>query len=352
VTQFIRTLAVVTAVLTATALVPDLAHAQRGARGGGGGGPRGGGGGATVRSAPATGTGVPRGGAVHGGGVYRGGGYRGGAYRGGVYAVRPYYWGGIGLGYYGWGGWGFYGAWGPGWWGPGYASSMWWPGYGWWGGPAFYAPPYWGPISDARLLVSPRTAEVYVDGALAGIVDQYDGVFQSLALSPGTHRISLYLDGHRRRDTNVYVAPGSTLKLRHTMEPLAPGATPDERPTPPARPERGATATASSDDPDAPAATTEPNTLVPRQTREPRSIAGDAGLLVIRVQPADAEVLIDGQRWQSPDSTRPLEVRVPAGRVRVEVKKPGFAPFSTEVTVQPGQVTPLNVSLPSRGEQL
>ena len=351
--QFVRSLAVVTAVLTATALVPDLSYAQRGGRGGGGGSaPRGGGGGATAaprgghgsQGSPVVGRAVPRGSVGHpGGGRPGGGGYYGG-YRP-AYGY-PSYWGGYWGGYYG------YGYWGPGWWGPGYASSMWWPGYGWWGGPAFYAPPYWGPISDARLLVSPRTAEVYVDGALAGIVDQYDGVFQSLSLSPGTHQISLYLDGHRRRDTNVYVAPGSTLKLQHTMEPLAPGATPDERPTPPARPERTATASASSDNPDAPAATTEPNTLVPRQSREPRSVEGDAGLLVIRVQPADAEVLIDGQRWQSPDSNRPLEVRVPAGRVRVEVKKPGFAPFSTEVTVQPGQVTPLNVSLPSRGEQL
>jgi hypothetical protein len=45
-------------------------------------------------------------------------------------------------------------------------------------------------------------------------------------------------------------------------------------------------------------------------------------------------------------------VRVPAGRVRIEIRKPGFAPFSTDVTVTPGEVTPLNVSLPSRGQQL
>ncbi|WP_291980894.1 PEGA domain-containing protein [Luteitalea sp.] len=345
--------------------MPDLAHAQRGGRGGGGGGQRGGG--ATVRSAP-VGRAVPRGGQP----VYRGGAYRGG-YRGvyrGAYGVRPVYWGGLGLGY-GWGGWGGWGggwggwgAWGPGWWGPGFASSMWWPGFGWWGGPALYAPPFaaWGITSDARFLVTPRSAEVYVDGALAGIVDQYDGVFQSLTLAPGTHRISLYLEGHRRHDANVYVAPGSTLKLRHTMEPLAAGAPQDERPMPPPRAQQ--TAVSADADPGAMPQGTEPQGLAPgapeaprqprepREPREPRSIAGEAGLLVIRVQPVDAEVFIDGQRWQTPDDSRPLEVRVPPGRVRVEVRKPGFAPFSTDVTVQPGQVTPLNVSLPSRGEQL
>jgi len=74
----------------------------------------------------------------------------------------------------------------------------------------------------------------------------------------------------------------------------------------------------------------------------------DGGLLVIRVQPADADVLIDGQLWQTPDGTRPLEVRVPAGRVRIDVRKPGHTPFTADVTVQPGEVTPINVSLPSR----
>lgn len=355
--QLVRSVVIATAVLAATGSVPDLAFAQRSGRGGGG---NRGGSGATARPAP-VGRAVPRGAQP----VYRGG-YRGNPRA--VYLGRPAYWGGLGLGW-GYGGWGGYGAWGPGWWGPGYASSMWWPGFGWWGGPAMYAPPYaaWGVTSDARFLVSPRTAEVYIDGALAGIVDQYDGVFQSLRLSPGTHQVSLYLDGHRRHDTNVYVAPGSTLKLRHTMEPLAVGAPPDERPTPPVRSPApaggaddgsdagGASAgeIAISPEPRAPRAPREPRApRAPRDSRAPREISGDAGLLVIRIQPADAEIVIDGQRWQTPDRDEPLEVRVPAGRVRVEVRKPGFAPFSTEIAVEPGKVTPLNVNLPPQGQPL
>ncbi len=337
-----------TALVAASTLMPDTAYAQRGGSRSGGGGR----GGAAARPAgQAVGRAVPRGGAP---------GRPGGAYRP-VYRpvyVRPAYWGGFGLGW-GWGGaWGgAWGYWGPGWWGPGYASSLWWPGYGWWGGPALYAPPYamWGLTSDARFLVKPRETEVYVDGALAGIVDQYDGVFQSLTLSPGTHRISLYLDGHRRHDANIYVAPGSTLKLRHTMEALPPGAPPDERPTPPARPQP-APGTAVDAEPGDASAPPPPHSPPPpaRAVREsdsrmPRTIPGDAGLLVIRVQPADAEILIDGQRWQTPDVDRPLEVRIPAGTVRIEIRKPGHAPFSTDVAIRPGEVLPLNVSLPSQG---
>ena len=205
--KWLRGLVVAVACVATTGMVPELAYAQRGGRGGsrdGGGAVRGG---RVGRAAPRP--------------VYRGGSHRAPRrviYTRGYYGRRPVHWGGFGYGAY-------YGGWGPGWWGPGFASSMWWPGFGWWGGPALYAPPYgaWGVTSDARFLVTPRNTEVYVDGALAGVVDQYDGVFQSLRLAPGTHEITLYLDGHRRYQANVYVAPGSTLKLRHAMEPLPAG---------------------------------------------------------------------------------------------------------------------------------
>jgi hypothetical protein len=139
----------------------------------------------------------------------------------------------------------------------------------------------------------------------------------------------------------VYVAPGSTLKVRHTMEPLPAGAPADERPSPSVGREP-ATTQAVPVEPAAPRTESRPRQTVP----------GEAGVLVIRVQPSDAEILIDGQRWQSPDGSRPLEVRVPAGRVRVEVRKPGYAPFSTEVIVEPGVETPLNISLPSREQEI
>lgn len=301
--------------------------------------PRGGGGAVAPRGAVASSrTGVPVGHAVPRPGY--GYGYRGHPYGhyGGTHVYVGYpYWGWYG---YGWGAWGY-----AGWYG-----GMWWPYWGWWGWPGpYYAAPY-GIVSDARLLVKPRNTEVYVDGALAGIVDSYDGAFQSLHLSPGTHEITLYLDGHRRYSQNVYVAPGATLKVRHTMEPLAAGSPPDERPTPPPRQERPARYAADPDQAPPPSA---PSTEVaPRAERTPM-VPSDSALLVIRVQPADAEVWIDGQRWQTPSPDRPLEVRVPPGRIRLEIRRPGYDPFTTEVVVEPGVVTPVNVSLPTRrGAQL
>ena len=74
--------------------------------------------------------------------------------------------------------------------------------YPWWPRTAY---PYWYfPVYDnraeVRLQVEPEEAEdaaVYVDGFYAGIVDDFNGVFQSLPLTPGGHTVVLYLEGYR-----------------------------------------------------------------------------------------------------------------------------------------------------------
>lgn len=207
--------------------------------------------------------------------------------------------------------------WGPGaWWGVPYhgiGGPFWWPmSHRWWGPPvAFYGVPYGVGISEARLLVTPRETEVYVDGALAGVADQFDGIFQSLRLKPGTHEITLYLEGYRRFSRNVYVAPGSTLKLRHAMAPLATGDSADPRPIPPPRPPRSRDDDQEgSDQLQAPP----PPHRVPREPREPRA------------------------------------PREPRGEV--EVSRAGHTPLATEVTVRPGEVSTVNVSLPAADQQL
>jgi len=51
-----------------------------------------------------------------------------------------------------------------------------------------------------------------------------------------------------------------------------------------------------------------------------------------------------GQRWVTSDEGH-FMVQVPAGKHRVEVKKPGYRQFTTEIEVGDGQTVPLNVSL-------
>jgi hypothetical protein len=63
-----------------------------------------------------------------------------------------------------------------------------------------------------RIQGAPRDAEVYVDGAYAGVVDDYDGVFQRLDLEPGSHEIEIRTQG-RPLTYDVNVTPGQTVTL-------------------------------------------------------------------------------------------------------------------------------------------
>jgi PEGA domain-containing protein len=112
----------------------------------------------------------------------------------------------------------------------------------------FYSP-FWGPPwyeygygsyvvrpeANVRTQVTPKDAEVYVDGYYAGRADDFDGVFQRLHVVPGGHAITLHLDGYRTSTQEVYVRPDSTFKLNATMTPLGPGET-SEPVAAPARP--------------------------------------------------------------------------------------------------------------------
>ena len=96
-----------------------------------------------------------------------------------------------------------------------------------WGYPVHYSPG-----SDVRVEVTPKQAEVYVDGFYAGLADDFDGVFKRLHTTPGGHAITLRLDGYRTVTENIYTAPDHTTKLRDTLEKLRPGETSAPPPAP------------------------------------------------------------------------------------------------------------------------
>lgn len=206
------------------------------------------------------------------------------------------------------------------------------------------------PESDVRVLVTPKEAEVYVDGYYAGVVNDFDGFLQRLRVPPGEHEVVLHLDGYRTVHQKLYLTLNSTYKLRYTMEKLGPGETSEPPPA----------AQAPTGPPPEPWTPPEAGTLpAPRRVpparrmppppqREAPAEASVFGTLSIRVQPADAEVLIDGERWRGPAGEERLSVQVSEGTHRIEIQKDGYETFSTEVQVRRGETTPINVSLPPR----
>lgn len=279
-------LPLIAAALITTLSVPAVAHAQRGGRGGGGH--------AAARPAPRPVVVTP---------YYRP--YYSPFYSPYYYSpfYHPFYWG-LGWGYPGW-----YGA-------------------------------YNGVVveeSSARIQVTPKQTEVYVDGYLAGVVDDFDGMSQRLRVSPGEHVIDLYLDGHKTISQTILFQSGQSYRIKHTMEQLAAGEAAPARPAP----KPGAAAPNQRGQYDA--------FGQPISGRSAVAAANNSATLAIRVQPGDASVIVDGERWQS--SGDRLEIHVSPGEHRIEVQKDGYQSFTTTVRVKGGDTAPINVSLTRSGEK-
>lgn len=252
-----------------------------------------------------------------------------------VVSARPYYPVYYSPFYAGW--YGGYGGWyAPGWYG-------WYP-YNWYGQ---YYPPYryrYDTSGAARIDVKPREAEVYVDGYLVGTVDDFDGWLQRLHMPYGEHEIAIYLPGHRTLREKVLFRPGVTLKISGALEPLPSGSPDEPRPTP----VPGAAApTRRGEYPPDGRRDYPPYERWPerRDPREGQPAAEDFGSLAVRVQPAGAEVLIDGERWEAPATGDRLVVQLAEGDHRVEIRLGGYATYSTTLRIRRGDTTPLNVSL-------
>jgi len=244
--------------------------------------------------------------------------------------------------------WGFYGGFYGGFWGYPYFAAAYGP-YPYYGYPG-YGYGYYDPSADLRVQVTPRTAEVYVDGYLIGTVDDFDGVFQRVHMPLGEHEVTVYSPGFRSVAQRMLFRPFESYKIKDTLQPLPAGQADEPRPAPAPRPQREQQYAPGPAGPPMPPA---PNYRQPDSApQEPRNQnrvevepGGDRfGTIAVRVQPADAEVLIDGERWEASAGERVL-VHLSDGMHRVEVRKAGFVTYTSTVRVRSGQTFSVNVSL-------
>jgi hypothetical protein len=130
-----------------------------------------------------------------------------------------FYWNSYLLGYSPWdyGGtcwaWGHYGAW--------YDPS----GYCWSGDPGYYgsggggsAPKVKATTGTLRLRVDPSSANVYIDDALAGTVDEFNGLSGHLEVEFGRHTIKFVANGYVTKTMDVSVEGGRTQTVRATLK--------------------------------------------------------------------------------------------------------------------------------------
>ena len=114
----------------------------------------------------------------------------------------PYGYGAFGLGYF------YYD---PYTWYPGYAAVP----------PAGFGNPYSVfDVGELRLQITPRHAQVYVDGYYAGTVDDYDGILQSMNMQSGPYHIEIAAPGYQTLEFDVRLAPGQKLTYRGDLRRL------------------------------------------------------------------------------------------------------------------------------------
>ena len=198
--------------------------------------------------------------------------------------------------------------------------------YGHWVQPYPYRRYYADYSSAARLQVEPKEAQVYIDGYFVGVVDDFDGWAQRLRLAPGERELEIHLDGYRPFRQKVLFRPGATLTIQQVLQPLGPGETPEARPAP---------------------AQSAPQSQPPWRGTPPALPDGERseyGAIAVRVQPRDAEVIVNGDRWESP-LAGDLTLQLSEGTHRIEVRREGFRPYTADVAVRRGETTTLNVSL-------
>ncbi|HLG57513.1 MAG TPA: hypothetical protein VI485_19380 [Vicinamibacterales bacterium] len=209
--------------------------------------------------------------------------------------------------------------------------------YPWWHRTAY--PLWYFPVfdqrADLRIRIAPEPAEeaaVYVDGFYAGSVDDFNGVFQALPLTPGGHRVIVYLAGYRTIRRNIYMSPGSMFTLHETMQALSAGEfaePPDVAPPVPPPPP----------------GTYRPPVTAPRAQPTPSAPAMSAvGTLDLRVAPADVEVAIDGQPWATAEEGH-FVVQLTVGKHRLELNKTGAFRLGTDIVISEGETNRLELTL-------
>jgi hypothetical protein len=195
---------------------------------------------------------------------------------------------------------------------------------------------------------------VFLDGRFAGRARYFNGAKGFLYLEPGDYRLELRLDGYRTEAFQIAAQPSCLFEIRHRMQrshgPAAEGTVP---PVGKGEPEQWiwapvAGAAAAPSDPTRPAepdAALRPDLDLGSSTAA--GVGAPRGSLRLHVKPPTAEVFLDGSFLAT---GRELDLMVaplavPAGRHVLEVRAPGFASRTEEISAAAGGLVEVEIVL-------
>jgi hypothetical protein len=76
------------------------------------------------------------------------------------------------------------------------------------------------PCGGVSFDITPESAQVYVDGVFAGLVDDFNDASAPLLLAPGSHYVEIRLAGYRSASFDVTIAAGEVTPYQGTLERL------------------------------------------------------------------------------------------------------------------------------------
>ena len=116
-----------------------------------------------------------------------------------------------------------------------YGATRWyWSPYGMWYDPYSYWDPFYGSrdsgyareraprvektTGEIRIKANPDTAKVYIDNALVGTVDEFNGLNDGLEVEKGRHVIELRAEGYVTKSEEITVKAGTKLTVRINLK--------------------------------------------------------------------------------------------------------------------------------------
>jgi hypothetical protein len=205
-------------------------------------------------------------------------------------------------------------------------------------------------VTDIR----PKDGLVFLDGRFAGRARYFNGTNGFLYLEPGDYRLELRLDGYRTEAFQIAARPSCLFEIRHRMQrshgPATEGTVPPVGKGEPEQwvwaPVAGAAAAPSGPAPPAgPDAALRPDLDLGPSTAT--GVGALRGSLRLRVKPPTAEVFLDGSFLATGREldlmVAPLDV--PAGPHVLEVRAPGFASRTEEISAAEGGVVEVEIVL-------
>jgi hypothetical protein len=248
---------------------------------------------------------------------------------------------------------------GWGWWGGGWGWYGYYPWYYWGGGPYYYQERGGGDAGALDLDIRPEKAQVYLDGQLIGIADNFDGWPRYLWLQKGTYDLVFYYPGFKTIARQYSIYPGVVIDVEDSMVPgeatrpedLAATSTKhrDERLE---RREERAEGTTSGEpewrermerergEMKAPPAE-------PSKAEEPYDARQKSARLVLSVVPPDAAIYLDGRFLGTGDDILQAKgtITVDPGDHELEVVRPGYESKTTSFSAEAGEEVDLEVEL-------